>query len=344
MKLLFNLEDKDISSDEIKEHIGYVDADLSFKNLLPDIITSTKQVRKIIGSEVYEHLFDVYEDGLESGVYEYDFEENESLVLRALRYPILVNAYSLFAPTNDLSHTNDGRTVRAGENNKQPWQWQIDEDNKAQEKRFYRALDDLIDLLDESKPEGYSDMTEEAQKETLYYKWVNSDSFKEINKCFLNSVSKFNTYFSIESRFLLIKITPGILECETREIIARIGKEKMAELKAGSDLQDKDKELISLIEKASAFYSLAWAIPRMSATIFPEGVLQYQISDRTTTQAKKPAMLNEHELARQSFAETVKQTLIEIENLVAPEPLPEETNTKEVLREVCPGQKFISAT
>ena len=344
MKLLFNLEDKDISSDEIKEHLGYVDADLSYKNLLPDVMTSTKEVRKLIGTEVYDHLHKVYTDGLQQGVYTYNFTQPQSVILRALRYPILVKAYWLFAPNNDLAHTGDGRSVRAGDNNKQPWQWQIDEDNKAQEKRFYRALDDLIDLLDESIPEGYAEMEEADQKATLYYKWINSDSYKEIKKCFLNTVAKFNSYFSIESRLLLIKITPGIIECESREIVSRIGKEKMTFLKAGTNLEDKDKELILLIEKASAFYSLAWAIPRMSATLFPEGVLQFQVSDRTTTQAKKPAMLNEHELARQSFAQTVSQTLIDIEDLVKPEPLPEETQTREVLRPVCSSEKFISLT
>ena len=118
----------------------------------------------------------------------------------------------------------------------------------------------------------------------------------------------------------------------------------MAFLKEGTDLQDKDKELILLIEKATAFYALAWAIPRMSATLFPEGVLQFQVSDITTTQAKKPSMLNEHELARQSFAQTVSQTLIDIEDLVKPEPLPEETQTREVLRPVCSSEKFISLT
>ena len=54
MKLLFNIQDKETSSDEIKAHLGYVDADLSFKNLMPDIITSTNDVKKIIGKEVYD--------------------------------------------------------------------------------------------------------------------------------------------------------------------------------------------------------------------------------------------------------------------------------------------------
>lgn len=344
MKLLFNIEDKEISSDEIKDHIGYVDADLSFKNLMPDIITSTNDIKKLIGKEVYDLVHKHYTDGLVGGVYEYDYEDYNDLILRGTRYPILVKAYSLFAPTNDLSHSNDGRIVRAGENAKAPWQWQIDEDNKAQEKRYYRALDDLIQLLDESKPEGYNDLQTEEQQETIYYKWINSGAYKLSKSLFVNTVDEFNAIFHIESRLLLMKLAPGMAECERKEILPRIGQEKFTAYKTTSPTEELSKKIITLIKEATAYYALAWAIPRMSVTIFPEGVLQYQTSDRTTTQAKKPALLNEHELARQAFADSANSRFIEIENLLKPAPEPNITQPIEVLRPVCSSDKGFSAT
>lgn len=344
MKLLFNIQDKETSSDEIKAHLGYVDADLSFKNLMPDIITSTNDVKKLIGKEVYDLVHQHYTDGLADGVYEYDYEEYKDLILRGTRYPILVKAYSLFAPTNDLSHSNDGRTVRGGENTKAPWQWQIDEDNKAQEKRYYRALDDLIQLLDESKPEGYDDLQTVEQEETIYYKWINSDAYKLSKSLFVNTVDEFNAIFHIESRLLLMKLSSGMSECEIKEILPRIGQEKFDLLKSTPPSEAIDKKLLTLIKEATVFYSLAWAIPRMSVTIFPEGVLQYQTSDRTTTQAKKPALLNEHELARQAFADSANSRLIDIENLLKPIPEPTTTEPIQVLKPVCSTDKGFSAT
>ncbi len=344
MKLLFNITDKEISSDEIKAHLGYVDADLSFKNLMPDIITSTNDIKKLIGKEVYNLVHTHYTDGLTDGVYEYDYEDYNDLILRGTRYPILVKAYSLFAPTNDLSHSNDGRIVRGGENARAPWQWQIDEDNKAQEKRYYRALDDLIQLLDESKEEGYDYLTPEEQQETIYFKWINSDAYKLTKALFINTVDEFNTIFHIESRLLLLKLSSGMYECEQKEILPRIGKEKFEALKASPASEPVDIQLMILIKEACAFYALAWAIPRMSVTIFPEGVLQYQTSDRTTTQAKKPALLNEHELARQAFADSANRRLIEIENLLKPAPEPNTTQPIEVLIPICSSNKGFSAT
>lgn len=321
MKLLFNTEDKDISSDEIKEHLGYVDADLSFKNLIPDIISSTRDIIKIIGKDIYNHAITIYEDNLSDGVLEYDLDDEELNFLRSIRYSILVQAYRLFAPSNDLAHTSDGRSARVGENNKQAWEWQIEKDNKAQEKRYYRSLDDLINLLDNSKPEGYDDLVNEDKEQTLYYKWINSNNYKELKKNFLNNLDDFNKAFVIESGLLLLKLTPAIEECERTQIIPRMSAEKYTFLKSGGNLSQQDNTIIDLIKKAEAFYAIAWAIPRMSIQLFPEGVLQFQISDRMTMNAAKPAMLNEHELAKQAFTLSYQNTILEIEKLLAPEPV-----------------------
>ncbi len=324
MKLLFNITDVEISADEIKSSLGYTDADLSFKNLLPDINSATTLVRKVISREVYMHIYDFYKDNLEEdGTYIYDYEDIESNILRQTRYPILVKAYSLFAPSNDISHSNEGRRARTSENEKLPWQWQIDADNKEQEKRFYRAMDDLIDLLDDSMPEGYQGMTDEQKNATVYYKWINSAAYKELKSLFVNSIDKFNKVFTIESSLLLHKLAAGLQECEEFEILSRIGKEKFEQLKSSEPIEDpKDVQLLKLIHTACVFYSLAWAIPKMSITIFPEGVLQYQVSDRANTIAKKPAIGNEHEYAMQSFAKSCQLALSLIEELVKTEPEP----------------------
>jgi hypothetical protein len=55
------------------------------------------------------------------------------------------------APSNDVAHTNNGRKMRQDEGEKLPFQWMLDNDNASLEKRYYRALDDLIKFLDRSK-------------------------------------------------------------------------------------------------------------------------------------------------------------------------------------------------
>jgi hypothetical protein len=99
--------------------------------------------------------------------------------------------------------------------------------------------------------------------------------------------------------------------------------EKLEALKLAESLTDeKDIKLVKLIHQACVFYALAWAIPKMSITIFPEGVLQYQVSDRSNTIAKKPAIGNEHEYAAQSFDKSCQMALRQIEQLVKQVPEP----------------------
>jgi hypothetical protein len=78
--------------------------------------------------------------------------------------------YRLHAPSNDVAHTNNGRKMRQDEGEKLPFQWMLDNDNASLEKRYYRALDDLIKFLDRSK--------EAVQiNYDIYSIWTNSEAF-----------------------------------------------------------------------------------------------------------------------------------------------------------------------
>lgn len=329
MKLLFTTTDPEKASDEIKLLLGYIDADIKFINILPDIITATNELIKLVGNNVYNHIYDIYETDVD----ENDLEDIDAYTVRSLKYPILVKAYSLFAPSNDLSHTNEGRKMRNDEHQKTPWQWQLDEDNKSQEKRYYRALDDLIKLLDDSKPENYSELEEIAQASTLYHKWITSASYKDSKALFVNTVDDFNKVFQIESSLLLLKLSSGLSTCEKREILPRIGKTKFDLLKTLPITNEIDIKLMELIHEACVFYSLAWAIPIMSITIFPEGILQYQITGRVSTIAKTPALALEKEYARLAFKNSADLALLDIEKLLTPIP---EIPTNPIINPIIP--------
>lgn len=313
MKLLFSTNEA-TSSDEIKSLIGYVNADIKLADLKPDVITATNDIIEIIGLPVYNYALSKFED------IEQDDENPDYNLIQAIRYPIIVNAYRLYAPSNDLSHTGDGRKMQNDEHQKAAFQWQIEADNKAQEKRYYRALDDLIKFLDNSKVE-----TETA--ETIWTIWTTSDNYKKSQKLFIRSTNEFNEFFPIQSRFLLLMIAPGIDFCERREILPRIGKTKFDALKEALQSatpidNETDLKLLHLIKEACSSYSLAWAIPRMSIQIFPEGVIQSYTSDRMTQNASKPSMLSEPEAARQAFIASFNRVVLDIENLVKPAPEP----------------------
>jgi hypothetical protein len=118
---------------------------------------------------------------------------------------------------------------------------------------------------------------------------------------------------------ILQKISPGLKKCETEEILPRIGIEKYNELKLKrkqGDLNSNDIILLKLIQNALVYYSLSWAMPRFSVTLFPEGVLQYYSSDRISTIAKKPSLNIEPEQARVAFQKDYEEALVKIENFI----------------------------
>lgn len=312
MKLLFD------NSLSIKKHLGFVDKDLKFQNLKSDIITATREVIAIISKDVYDLAVEAFEDTL-------DPENDADLIyfLELVQNPIISKAYSLYAPNNDLSHTNDGRKMRNEEHEKNAFQWMIDNDNAAQEKRYYRALNDLLTYLNESDIE----------------EWTESDEYKKVNKLFVNTLEKFNDYHPLESLLLLHKLNPGLSLCERREILPRIGKSKYDQLK--SEPTDDDIHLIELIKEACVNYALANMIPKLSINLLPDGILQSYTSDRTTTKATKPAQFLEKEIAVQSFTQVFNNTIADIEKLLQQPLEPNQTETS-INPNNCPTQKYFT--
>lgn len=328
MKLLF--QTTGTGSTELKSLLGFIDVDLKIQNLIPDLITATNDVIDLVGEEVYKKAIDIYS--------ETTISDDDKSFIYAIRYPIAVNAYRLFSVSNDISHTNNGRKMRQDENQKQAFEWMLDRDDAALERRYYRAMDDLIKFLDRSKVEN--ELTT-----TLYSIWTNSESFKATHDLFIRTVSDFDKHFTIKSRLLLIKLAPAIWDCEQYEIRPLVGTEKLTALKqalkSGTEITEaKDLELIRLIQKASVSYALAWSMPRLSVQLYPEGVLQHVTSDRATTRGAKPTVKNETQEARQAFESDFDKVILEIERLVAPAPTIDETQC--INPEIIYGDKFMS--
>jgi len=182
--------------------------------------------------------------------------------------------------------------------------------------------------------------------ETLYTIWTARAAFKATHDLFIRTVADFDKIFPLQSRLLLIKLAPGISDCEQYEIRPRVGTEKFnalkQALKANTPITDeKDLELIRLIRKASVAYSFAWAMPRLSVQLYPEGVLQHVTSDRATTRGAKPTVKNETQEAAQAWSLDFKRDIMEIEIFLEPAPTIDETiNT--IPEPIC-GDKYFSA-
>lgn len=284
MELLFK---DNTGTQELKDLLGFLDVDIPYKNLKSKVITATNDVIDIIGQATYD-----------LAVAEYNKETGANLdFIFAVRNPIAIQAYRKYAPHNDLSHTSQGRLNRLEENQKSPFQWMIDKDDDALERSYYEALDNLIKYLDANI---------DAWKET--------DQYKLTHSLFLNKTFDFDSYFPIgNSRLLLLKLSPGIRLCESKEIKPRIGKTLFDTLKTDPSTNE---DLVEKIKEACAYYSLAWAMRRLSVQLFPEGALQGYKSDRLNMKASKPAENNEAYAVAYYFEQDSKSAFQEIESII----------------------------
>src|SRR5690554_535265 len=229
MKLLFNKTDADFSK-EFKTALGFVDADFKFVKLAQDLRTATRSLITIIGSDTYLEIVDTYESDT------IDYETNAVAILRLAQNAVANHAYRLFAPANDLQHGVNGRKMLTTLDSKTPFEHMLVASDDEMERRSFRAMDDLINLLDESSAT-----------------WKDSDNYKASHKNFVRTVDQFDQFYTIESRFLLQKLSPGLALAEKREIISRIGISAYAalkvKLKENLPLDPEEGYLISLIQE-----------------------------------------------------------------------------------------------
>jgi hypothetical protein len=288
MKLLFNEQTK------FRDILGFLDGDYKFIALKPDLVEATYDLIKIIGEPIYESVVEIYESS--------SSDDDKKYFLERVQYPIALDAYRTSAKGSDLGHTPNGRNNRIEDNQRIAFEWQIERSDRELERKYYKSVDSLITFLDKNVTE-----------------WKDTDAYKATHNLFIRNVDEFEQYFPIgSSRLLFLKLAGGIRKAEYDQILPRIGSDKFTALKEGlkTDASNLDQNLLSVIREALVFESLSWAIPRLSAQLFPEGLLQMADTSRLTTSARVAAVGNAAEALSQRFQKDAKTAFIKIEEYV----------------------------
>jgi hypothetical protein len=259
MKILF---DKDNTGQtEVKTLLGFMDADIKFENLETDIELNTPYLVQFIGQAVYDKIATFYESAQD--------EEGFAVlkpILKCAQLYIILKAYLEYASNGDIIHGNSGRKIHFASDEKTPWDWQIRADNGALERRAYKALDLLIDLLTTAN----------------YTEWTASEPYKAAKSLFIPTTNSFQKIYPINhSGQLFYRLVPFMADIEQENILAILGEVKYLELKSGTPatIPEIDFNLLtSYCQKITAYLVIdrAWRI-------LPEEMLgetvNYKLSD-----------------------------------------------------------------
>lgn len=313
MKLLFTQ-----GQYELRSVLGFLDADIEVDEMKSELYQAATDLIDLVGQEAYDYALGLYA--------KQDRSDDEEFMLFHFRYPVALDAYRHYAPSGDISHTNNGRKMRNDEHEKAAFEWMLNKNDENLEKKFYKSLDKLLELLDNKNPS--------LSLAPAEVKWKATDAFKKTHRLFVRSTKDFDQSFPIDSRLLLIKLQPGLHQCERRQILPRIGQEKFDLLKNilnGTDADSElDQDLLDLIQEACVFSALAWGLRRLRVSLLPEGVLQRYSGDRSNTKSSLPPAKMEAELAAQSFEADAEKVLKQIESYTSPPPTAEELKDQDV--------------
>lgn len=367
MRLIFNRNDD--FSREAKEMLAFVDADVEFLEMKSDIRSATRSFIKQFGAGLYDQFLAIYEaivdvdpdaefeeevipdiedpivddpltddplgDAPEEEIIDPVVpltQEEELEIMEQIQVVILLDAYRTFIRNRDIAHTPDGRKMRLDANEKLPFDWLLDRSNASLDRKYYNSVDELLELIQDLQV------------------WKTSKAYELMHSAWVHSTDHLQEFYPQGNRMLLMKLAPGLLRAQRKEIKSRIGSERYLEYDAivKSAVPSEDfvvSDIIAKCREAIILSAIHWALVRLRVTIFPEGILQAYTGDRNTTKARKVPENSAIELTALAYKNDAAARLLELEAMVTalqPIEVKQANTTNRPLTMSDPDDKFLA--
>lgn len=247
--MIFNKDNN--GARELRELTSNYYASNDFAKIIGEINAATDEVSNIISSEVYTLIEGYYK------------ENKEADLVRKLQRPIALFATLRLYQKNDLSHEDDGRKFKIdSENEKLPWEWQLDRDDAIHLEDYYKAIDVLICAL------NAADIKE----------WKVSRTYKLSQLLLIKNGADFDTYFPIgKSERTYLLLVPFLKEAQILHIKKAYGSVGWDALLA----EKVEEETVSHYAacKAAALMAMSMALKRMQLNVIPSGVIRAYVAE-----------------------------------------------------------------
>ena len=259
MVRLFNINND--GSREIEFLTGQWYASSSFHLIVSEIRFATAEITRLIGSEVMEAAQTAYEDGS-------DMEFVDSV-----RMPVACLAIMRHAALTSVSHESTGRKVKIDDNERSPFEWQIDRDDRAMRERYYRALDAMYSYLEEHEVEA----------------WTASSRKALLDESIVKNLVQFEAVYPIDgSYYVYYMLQPLVIERQ-KALIEPFAGDKWTEIAAGTASDD----IMRLARRAAILSAVATAGTRWTLEVFPLEIARRFSPTYQGNRANKAATIEE---------------------------------------------------
>lgn len=260
--MLFNKDGK--GSEELQQITGTFAASNQYSVISSEVDDAMRSVAGLVGQAVVSKAETLYENS-----------ENDPLV-GLVQQPVAVLAVLRYSSRNLVTHDDSGSKIRVDENEKVPFEWMIDRDERAQRERYYRALDALYHFLESSQmPE-----------------WTDSDIRRGYSASLVHSLREFEAVYPVEGSYYVYYMMQNLVIEKQPSFRRMIGDDAWERI-SGKDVADKDAELLSLSRRFLILSAVIDAVRRWSVEVLPLSVARRFSPSYQGNRESSPASLKE---------------------------------------------------
>lgn len=175
--MIFNRGNK--GTEELRTLTGNYFANNDFSKVSGQIGLVTETIKALIGDDTYREIENLY------------VANSDSDIIGFVQRPIAILSTLRLYQRNDLSHEDDGRKMKIDpDNEKLPWEWQLQRDDQIHMEDYYQALDVLMKKLEKNSTGSvWGDA------------WHQSTAYKIAQSLLLNSGQYLSWYVGIENPY-----------------------------------------------------------------------------------------------------------------------------------------------
>ena len=249
MTALFNKDGR--GAEELNRLTGSYYASNKYENISAEIDFATNEVVGIVGKEIVERAGTEYQEG------------TDSALVALVQMPIACLAIYRHFQQMGVSHEDAGRKLKIDENEKIPFEWMLDRDDRAMRERYYRSLDALYSYLEQE------DIAE----------WQQSPVRKLLSGSIVRGLSSFEQVYPIEAQNARLRKMLG---------------EKWDRI-SSADVAEEDRLLLQYAQRVVILYAVITAVERWSIEVFPLSIARRFSPSYQGNRASQSASMQEIE-------------------------------------------------
>lgn len=233
-------------SEELNSLTGQWFASTPFYLIRTEIDFAAQELGSVVGSEVVDAAEEAYLAGTDP-----DFVD-------AVRLPVAFRAIARYAQLSGVSHEGTGRKVKMDDNEKMPFEWMIDRDDRAMLDRYYRALDALYRYLEKNEVAS----------------WMSSPMRALTGRCIVRNLNEFERFYPVDgSQYAWHLFVPLIVDAQENVVEPFVGAEIWERILAADGSDDATAlRLRSRAALLAVLIALVTAARRWSLDILPLSV------------------------------------------------------------------------